>query len=84
MADTVTWKEPWKGTCGDPGPWGTRCTEDTNHRYAHYDAGDDSSWTDDVMDDWLEDHPEYPPPADYIGRFGLTVPRPDREEKNNG
>jgi len=36
--------------CAEPGPWGTVCTDYPGHRYAHYDASDDSSWTDDWRD----------------------------------
>ncbi|WNN95129.1 hypothetical protein SEA_MAGRITTE_178 [Microbacterium phage Magritte] len=43
-----------RGGCAEPGPWGTVCTEDSLHRYSHYDAQDDSSW----QDDWRENGPD--------------------------
>lgn len=33
------------GTCQEPGPYDAHCTEPPMHRYACYDAGEDSSWT---------------------------------------
>jgi hypothetical protein len=42
------------GTCAEPGPYDTHCTEHPRHRYSCYDAGDDSSWND--RQDWTHDH----------------------------
>lgn len=79
VADAITWPEPRPNTCGDDGPWGTRCTQDPGHRYAHYDASDDSSWTDDVMRGWVEDHPEAILPADTLYRPRSPVTIVDHE-----
>jgi hypothetical protein len=76
----ITWPDPRPGTCGDDGPWGTRCTEDPGHRYAHYDASDDSSWTDDVMREWAEDHPEAKLPADSLYRPQSHSDSTERED----
>lgn len=46
-----------RGGCAEPGPWGTVCTQDSGHRYSHYDAQDDSSWQDDWRE-WLHDDDE--------------------------
>lgn len=42
-----------RGQCSARGPRGEQCTDLGGHRYAHYDASEDTSWT-----DRLEDHPE--------------------------
>ncbi|GEM_PF-6074218 len=34
-----------RGTCAEPGPRDLHCTEHPGHRYSHYDAGEDESWT---------------------------------------
>lgn len=48
-----TWKDE-RGRyrpCDEPGPYGTRCTLDPAHSWAHYDGSDDSSWTSRWRDD---------------------------------
>lgn len=45
---------PRPGTCGDPGPGKSHCTEDPGHRWSCYDAGDDVAWNDGM--EWLADH----------------------------
>jgi hypothetical protein len=45
------------GTCGEPGPYTTHCTEHIGHRYSCYDAGDDSSWNDRSPEDWQTEQP---------------------------
>ena len=34
------------GVCEDPGPGSAHCTDQTWHRYSHYDATKDVSWND--------------------------------------
>lgn len=70
----ITWPAYRPGTCGELGPWGTRCTDDPGHDYAHYDASDDSSWTDYLMREWLEDHPQH---AVSMKRHPQTTPTGD-------
>lgn len=36
--------------CGARGPFGSTCTDYPGHSYAHYDMGEDRSWTDHVED----------------------------------
>lgn len=43
-------REPIPGACWARGDWGDRCTEDRWHRWAHYDASSDTSWTDHTED----------------------------------
>lgn len=38
------------GECFARGDHGYRCTEHAGHRYAHYDASEDTSWTDRTED----------------------------------
>ncbi|HET7387344.1 MAG TPA: hypothetical protein VFJ19_11850 [Nocardioidaceae bacterium] len=38
------------GECWARGDYDYRCTEDAGHRYAHYDASEDVSWTDRTED----------------------------------
>lgn len=38
------------GTCWARGDYDHRCTEQAGHRYAHYDATEDVSWTDQAED----------------------------------
>jgi hypothetical protein len=35
-----------RGTCGDPGPGESHCTDAPGHRYSCYDAGEDVSFND--------------------------------------
>jgi hypothetical protein len=42
------------GRCGEPGPWGAVCTEDSLHRYSCYDGSKDTSWQSDWRT-WLDD-----------------------------
>lgn len=46
-----------KGTCAEPGPYATHCTEPPLHRHSCYDAGDDSSWNDRFPEDWQTETP---------------------------
>lgn len=41
--------------CDDAGPYATRCTLRSNHRWSHYDGNDDSSWTDRWRDEGPDD-----------------------------
>ncbi len=34
------------GACGEPGPYAAHCTEEWDHQYSCYDAGDDVSFND--------------------------------------
>lgn len=47
--------------CAEPGPYGAVCTDHRAHRYAHYDASKDTSWTDRWEEDFdVSDPGEHP------------------------
>jgi len=75
-----------RGWCALPGPYGAACSNEqgVSHRYAHYDSGDDTSWTDgweadapdpvlpEQPDDIADDSHDYPDPrraADRVNAF---------------
>lgn len=39
-----------RGQCSARGPYREQCTDVAGHRYAHYDASADVSWTDRIDD----------------------------------
>lgn len=44
---SATWRP---GRCNARGPYREHCTDEAGHRYSHYDATKDVSWTDHTED----------------------------------
>lgn len=40
------------GECGERGPYGYVCTDQSGHAYTHYDSRQDSSWPDSWWEHW--------------------------------
>lgn len=68
-------KRSW---CALPGPYGAACSneEGVSHRYAHYDSGQDTSWT----DGWEAEAPDpvLPEQPDGIDEDSRDYPDPRR------
>lgn len=71
-------------TCREPGPYAAHCTEGRDHRWSHYDAGEDTSWNDRAPEGWQQEAPHLCEDVACMGALYeemLGVSRPLEERK---